>query len=244
MISISTDLYKYTQFRGRTEDNFPGLYGKASSVQVDGNKRIEEAERQADREPTAKEKVIELTTTFFEEVVGIPNITVVDHKIDKGDIRKNKNVGVPYGPLKDKYKLNNINHITSITSNKLKPMTKTYKFYDKRGRRLAIFGKQEGTTTMNVVVIPCSTTEKNFSKKRANELYENLLKGEKVAHEAYSVLIVDNKPGQSLINWCRKNFYYHVDMITSVTYPILITDGKYPIGKKVVVHFDFIEPTD
>ena len=117
MISISTDLYKYTQFRGRTEDNFPGLYGKASSVQVDGNKRIEEAERQADREPTAKEKVIELTTTFFEEVVGIPNITVVDHKIDKGDIRKNKNVGVPYGPLKDKYKLNNINHIIWLKFN-------------------------------------------------------------------------------------------------------------------------------
>lgn len=122
-------------------------------------------------------------------------------------------------------------------------MLKTYKFYDKRGRRLAIFGDQTGRTTMNITIIPCSKQEVNFSKKVANQLYNDIQEGKKVVHGFTTIEVDEQKPGQSFLKWCRENYYVEVTMVAEIIYPILIKNGEYPIGKKMSVHFDFIQPT-
>lgn len=122
----------------------------------------------------------------------------------------------------------------------MSPTLKTYKFYTKAGRRLAIFGQPKEDDTMLIVVIPCSLDEKSFIKKKANKLYLDLLDDthtEKVNHEAFNIPIVDGKPGQSLIKWCRKNYYTMKGYISEISYQLLVKDGEPLKGRTVKVKF-------
>jgi hypothetical protein len=93
---------------------------------------------------------------------------------------------------------------------------KTYKFYNKDGRRLAIFGKfLEGSLfsdspTLQVVIIPCSKRDQ-FSKKVANRLYGEIdngeVYGEIPAHGSYNVPVLNGSHKAEFLKFCNVHFY-------------------------------------
>lgn len=93
---------------------------------------------------------------------------------------------------------------------------KTYKFYDKDGRRLAIFGKyvpnhpHGGNPTLHITVIPCSRKDQ-FSVKVANQMYNaidsGMIIGEVPVHSYFSVPVLDGKHKAEFLKFCNINYY-------------------------------------
>ena len=88
----------------------------------------------------------------------------------------------------------------------------TFAFYDKRGRRLSIFGQDLQNKSMLVTIIPCSTADK-FSKKVGRDLFkqEKLRRETKIPYEkqpiCFFIALKDSdKPGWSFIEFCKNNF--------------------------------------
>lgn len=102
----------------------------------------------------------------------------------------------------------------------------TYKFYDEKGRRMAIFASMTETNKegeagpLHIITITCSKKDQ-FSKKWAKVAFEALqrplLKGEvrelPFHPNQYFVNIKDNKPKWTFIRWCEEMFYKR-EMIT------------------------------
>lgn len=96
---------------------------------------------------------------------------------------------------------------------------KTYKFYNKDGRRLAIFGKFledtlfGGTPTLQVVVIPCSKRDQ-FSKKIARRLYDEIDNGivyeEVPSHGSFNVPVLCGSHKAEFLKFCNTHFYKKV----------------------------------
>lgn len=77
----------------------------------------------------------------------------------------------------------------------------TYKFYDSKLRRLAIFG-QRNSGIISIYVIACSRKDA-FIKKKAREMFEDYKKKQ----PQFIIPEKDNKPGKTFINFCHDNFY-------------------------------------
>lgn len=96
----------------------------------------------------------------------------------------------------------------------------TYKFYDEKGRRLAIFGrlvsdgaieKQEGGVTftnlhLQIYVVTCSNKDR-FNKRKANLIFNGRSAGESEKGEFLVALEDAGKPKWTFIKWCEDNYY-------------------------------------
>lgn len=126
---------------------------------------------------------------------------------------------------------------------------KTYKFYDKDGRRLAIFGKfvpnhpHGGSPTLHITVIPCSKKDQ-FSIKIARQMYDALdsgrIIGEVPVHSYYSVPAIDGSYKAEFLKFCNVNFFKKeigtVDIVHGEDI-LLSVKSKTSIGKA----FQYVE---
>ena len=84
-------------------------------------------------------------------------------------------------------------------------MYKAFCYYDKKGRRLSIFGEKGGLNVL-ITVIPCSKND-IFKKSIAKELYNRTGLSLEVNCELFVIPIIDDKPRKSFIDWCELNYY-------------------------------------
>lgn len=132
----------------------------------------------------------------------------------------------------------------------LKKMMITYKFYDNRGRRLAIFGyPMRGY--IQAYIITCSNKDK-FCKRNARTAIENYLSEKKphflewdkpvLVHPiVVSIPIHDNKPQQSFIEWCHKNYYYKTWSTVVSVKEVLVKDEKPVPGVEYLIYEEEID---
>ena len=99
----------------------------------------------------------------------------------------------------------------------------TFKFYDKKGRRLSIFCEKPEISSPHenniwvITVIPCRKQDE-FNKKTGKSLYEeiktyytwysitgNAVKNEKLNHENF-VVTFETTPKKLFLEWCYKNY--------------------------------------
>jgi hypothetical protein len=100
----------------------------------------------------------------------------------------------------------------------------TYKYYDKKGRRLAIFGVplaeyKTGVPTQNtalkIIAIACSAKD-TFSKKKAKELYKAYVTGNtKDVHPTVTILegITDGNFKRAFMIYCNTHFQKPVSWV-------------------------------
>lgn len=98
----------------------------------------------------------------------------------------------------------------------------TYKFFNKKNNRLAIFGEVI-SDNIAVTVIPCSKNDQ-FIKKKARELYENIKKGESVYYESFNLKGTD---ASDFFRWCKSKYYKKLFIEADETALIV----KYTPGK-------------
>lgn len=119
----------------------------------------------------------------------------------------------------------------------------TYRFYDTKGRRLAIFAVPDNiltsATKLRVLVIACSKKD-TFSKNRAKQLFEEFitLKGmgfdATIAHPTEIMIDVrDDKPKFTFLKWCEANYFKYIPTIFALEAPLLyrgneLLDGRFP----------------
>lgn len=93
-------------------------------------------------------------------------------------------------------------------------MYKNYKYYDKKGRRLAVYLQRYDDNNATIVVITCSKEDK-FSKQFADKQFEIFMSNRKAADvNPQSFIIEDVKVGgevKALNNFCYNNFYKAVE---------------------------------
>lgn len=103
-------LYKYTQFRGRSEyDPFPGLYGKTAKA----NERILKAKEESKKTKVSVDEIIGHTNDFLKEI-GVAEVTHPKVKLAPTQISaRSRNVKIDYGSLKNDpiLPLNNETHL-------------------------------------------------------------------------------------------------------------------------------------
>ena len=112
---------------------------------------------------------------------------------------------------------------------------KTFSFYDKKGRRLSIFGEVVDNK-INITIIPCSKHDK-FYKDKANILFNTI----GAYKELHIIPIIDNKSMKSFINWCETNFYrlstrtalFKRDILINTSTHNIIPNSKFRIVKNL-----------
>lgn len=91
---------------------------------------------------------------------------------------------------------------------------KTYKFYDKNGRRLSIFGEEEGDT-IAITVFTCNKDDR-FEKSKAVEHYNKRdIKSFNYNIPLESEYYKDNV-GKLFLEWCRNKYRQKVTKIKHV----------------------------
>lgn len=110
-------LYKYTQFQGRTKDDeFCGLYGKAASVTLPGNERIEKAKTEAKKSKVSVKKIIQYTNEFLKNI-GMNEVDNPKVMLEPTQVLNTKNgskiVDIDYDLIKNDavLPLNNVTHL-------------------------------------------------------------------------------------------------------------------------------------
>lgn len=120
----------------------------------------------------------------------------------------------------------------------MKPYT-TYKYYDQKGRRLSIFGRNLDNKLV-IDIITCSKKDE-FSKKKGRELFneyiELLSKNVDNPLPCYPIQILveieNEKPGYSFIKFCNNNFYKKTTILRRLEQDVLEKNmaGRIYIGK-------------
>jgi len=88
----------------------------------------------------------------------------------------------------------------------------TYKFYDERGRRLAIFGRDLGDGSLEVITFTCSKKD-IFSKSFAKALYFSWMSpnfnivGGSLSPKVETVKIHENKPKVTFLDFCKSKYH-------------------------------------
>lgn len=106
----------------------------------------------------------------------------------------------------------------------------TYRYYDSKGRRLSIFGKEsiKAPGFLEIVKIPCSFKD-IFKKKVARDIYQQIEKGEVKAKDQTFIRIEEgNSPGFQFDLYCKKTYRKMQDFQ-------LLLVGKGFIANKVKV---------
>lgn len=143
----------------------------------------------------------------------------------------------------------------------------TYKFYDEKERRLAIFavpslmaGEYEDVDTpkewnaLLLFVIPCSKKD-TFSKAKAKELFEENWSLKTQGFEGIKgvtellIPIENNKPKFTFIKWCEDNYYKYIPTVMAIEAPMLyrgdeLLNGKFPYFDIVPIEEENFIPQD
>lgn len=91
---------------------------------------------------------------------------------------------------------------TKKNEKEMEKLLKTYQFFDKKGRRTAIFGEVE-QGWLKVTVIPCSVKDQ-FKKEKANELFKE---GKGMKEGLQTQIPVENgKYKATFLKWCNENY--------------------------------------
>lgn len=79
----------------------------------------------------------------------------------------------------------------------------TYKFYNKQGKRMAIFGLIEGNT-INIIVFPFLKSKKETVKNYRQILeYYNNWEVRPIPHKKYKMIGSDT---EDFLRWCKSNY--------------------------------------
>jgi hypothetical protein len=91
----------------------------------------------------------------------------------------------------------------------METILRTYKFYDIKGRRLAIFGRAPLNVKLETFVLTCSKKD-FFSKKKARQVYDDYLAGNLDVEKYHPVImrmpVVDDDPGRTFMNFCENSY--------------------------------------
>lgn len=123
------------------------------------------------------------------------------------------------------------------------PYYVTYKFYDSRKRRLAIFaiptikvvdaeslfvGNGPIVDTLHIYVIACSRKD-TFSKKKAKALFEEFIDLKRqgfdggMAHPIeLQIDVKDDKPKFTFLRWCEDNYFKYRNLVYGIETNVLI----------------------
>lgn len=104
------NLYRYTQFRGRTtHDLFPGLDGQAAKV----TERVGRAATEAKKPTVTVDQIIHVTNTFLHNI-GIDEVPHSRVAVQPTQIlKRSQNVAIDYSALKNDPRLP-LNHETHL----------------------------------------------------------------------------------------------------------------------------------
>ncbi len=109
-----------------------------------------------------------------------------------------------------------------------------YQCYDRRGRRLSIFGEKKEGGNIELTIFKCSKKDK-FSKKFGREAYKALKENKFLLNgEILNPIqeVIPGNTGKDFQNWCRTN-YYHVEQIDVVFQPLLCKFMKSKLVREV-----------
>lgn len=83
-----------------------------------------------------------------------------------------------------------------------------YRFYDKKGRRLALFCDFKDEVTAKLVIIPCSKADQ-FNKKEALAMYEDIIAGNEVpsAEIVELTILPEERTLKTLFRYAFNNLY-------------------------------------
>lgn len=107
----------------------------------------------------------------------------------------------------------------------------TYRFYDRKGRRLAVFCRYLTATEGEITTFVCSKDDQ-FSKafaRRSYDVYVNdlpLEEGEEVAKPHNTIINIPPEWGEikSLINYCNANYYRYFEF--SIPVQVLLSPNE------------------
>lgn len=105
-------------------------------------------------------------------------------------------------------------------------MWTTYRFYDEKGRRLAIFAEDFGQgKELKITIITCSQKDQ-FSKVRAKKLFEkcHIDPAACACHPTIiRIPVINDKPKWTFIHWCQDNYFKRI--------PVVAAYNTYGIGR-------------
>lgn len=102
----------------------------------------------------------------------------------------------------------------------------TFVFYDERGRRLSIFGEDNGDNTMDITVIPCALKDE-FTKKIGRKMYED---GTWKGGEMHTIEFEEGFPRKSFMNFCRKNYFQVSKTFVTIPIEVYTKGGRIPLS--------------
>lgn len=119
------------------------------------------------------------------------------------------------------------------------PYYVTYKFFDEKKRRLAIFAipthevvdgpiDPDGQPSkVRVYIIPCSKKD-TFSKKRAKELFIEFMEFRRLGFDGalahpieLQIAVKDDKPKFTFLKWCEENYFKYRKVDFALNTPVL-----------------------
>jgi hypothetical protein len=118
----------------------------------------------------------------------------------------------------------------------------TFKYFDRKGRRLAAFARYRTYNEAELFVLTCSL-EDNFSKKLARRVYEKYLTigltPEFTTEYKPLIELVEIKPEkgevQTLLDYCNKNYYIEAEVEVTEHIPVLFNqDREEAIGELTI----------
>lgn len=115
-----------------------------------------------------------------------------------------------------------------------------FQYYDKKGRRLAVFCRYISPTEAEIFTLTCSIQDQ-FNRKYARQVYESYLVGGDKNFDFHKPLIelvlIQPEDGevQTLLAYCRKNYYTLATAEITTDIPVLYNNGsdKY-IGYTII----------
>lgn len=87
----------------------------------------------------------------------------------------------------------------------------TYKFYDQKGRRLAIMGNVQDSGRIDIIVITCSKKD-DFNKSVVRQALLNISNigkaeiEEQEVHPQFFTINTTERPKFTFIKWCQENY--------------------------------------
>lgn len=119
-------------------------------------------------------------------------------------------------------------------------LLRTYKFYTKKGQRLAVFGQVTPEGYIKIFILTCSKDDQ-FSKKFALECYNNFIKDGKTIYvdkegnpqefHPYqeTIKVIDEKPKFTFIKYCKLNLYRKGLDTTTIYYDVFIKQNVFKL---------------
>lgn len=87
-------------------------------------------------------------------------------------------------------------------------MYSTFKYFDKKGRRLSVFCRYVSPLEAEMFTLTCSHSDP-FKKKTAREYYESYINGNKKGNPTIELVTIqpEEREIKCLLRYCRDKFY-------------------------------------